>query len=61
VWEDCIDRGYAMREYKAGCEVMVELTQAGRDFLRVHGRMAADRQAGDGAATEAAHPSAATT
>ena len=60
-WEDCIDRGYAMREYHAGREVMVGLTRAGRDFLRAHGRMTPDQQAGDVAATETAQASAVTT
>jgi hypothetical protein len=61
VWEDCIDRGYATREHHAGREVMVGLTQAGRDFLRAHGRMASDQQAGDVVATEAARASTVTT
>ena len=38
VWEDCIDRGYAVREHHTGREVMVGLTPAGRDFLRVNRR-----------------------
>jgi hypothetical protein len=38
VWEDCIDRGYAMREQQRG-RVMVELTAVGRDFLCSHGRI----------------------
>lgn len=61
VWEDCIDRGYAMREHRAGREVMVGLTQTGRDFLGAHGRTALNRQAGDVAATETARASAVTT
>jgi hypothetical protein len=53
VWEDCIDRGYATREPHAGREVMVGLTPEGRDFLRAHGRMARNPQAGDVPATAA--------
>lgn len=56
VWEDCIDRGYATREHRAGREVMVGLTQAGRDFLHAHGRAAHDPQAGDVTATATARP-----
>lgn len=38
VWEDAIDRGFAVREHAKGREVMVVLTAAGRAFLREHGR-----------------------
>jgi hypothetical protein len=38
VWEDAMDRGFAAREHAAGREVMIRLTEAGRDFLREHGR-----------------------
>lgn len=41
VWEDCVDRGYATREHEQGRQVIVSLTAAGRDFLRLHGRLAA--------------------
>jgi hypothetical protein len=38
VWEDAMDRGFAVREHAKGCEVMIRLTAAGREFLREHGR-----------------------
>ena len=38
VWEDAIDRGFAAREHAQGREVTIRLTEAGRDFLRAHGR-----------------------
>ena len=34
VWEDAIDRGFAMRKHAPGAEVTIALTQSGRDFLR---------------------------
>jgi hypothetical protein len=40
VWEDAMDRGFAVREHKQGRETMVRLTAAGRDFLRQRGRIA---------------------
>ena len=39
VWEDAMDRGFAVREHAKGSEVMIRLTAAGRDFLCEHGRM----------------------
>ena len=42
VWEDAMDRGFAVREHVAGREVMIRLTDAGRDFLREHGRIVGD-------------------
>jgi hypothetical protein len=39
VWEDAMDRGFAAREHTPGREVMIRLTDAGRGFLREHGRM----------------------
>jgi hypothetical protein len=39
VWEDAMDRGFAVREHARGCEVMIRLTAAGRGFLREHGRI----------------------
>ncbi len=38
VWEDAIDRGFAVREHARGREVMIRLTAAGRAFLREQGR-----------------------
>ena len=38
VWEDAIDRGFAVREHAKGREVMIRLTAAGHEFLREHGR-----------------------
>src|SRR6201995_836355 len=40
VWEDAVDRGFAVREHGGGREVMIRLTADGRDFLRAHGRIA---------------------
>lgn len=39
VWEDAMDRGFAVREHVKGREVMIRLTEAGRAFLREQGRM----------------------
>ncbi len=39
VWEDAMDRGFAVREHVPGREVMIRLTAAGREFLRKHGRI----------------------
>jgi len=39
VWEDAMDRGFAAREHAQGREVMIRLTESGRQFLREHGRM----------------------
>jgi hypothetical protein len=41
VWEDAMDRGFAVREHAPGREVMIRLTAAGREFLREHGRVSA--------------------
>src|ERR1700742_3531972 len=38
VWEDAMDRGFAVREHK-GREVMIRLTAAGQEFLREHERV----------------------
>jgi hypothetical protein len=38
VWEDAIDRGFAVREHAGGREVTIRLTAAGRAFLHEHGR-----------------------
>jgi hypothetical protein len=42
VWEDVMDRGFVAREPAKGCEVMIRLTDAGRGFLRKHGRVAGE-------------------
>lgn len=34
VWEDAIDRGFAVREHAPGRKVMIALTESGRTFLR---------------------------
>jgi|GraSoiStandDraft_51_1057287.scaffolds.fasta_scaffold935670_1 hypothetical protein len=39
VWEDAVDRGFAIREHGQGREVMIRLTSTGQDFLREHGRI----------------------
>jgi hypothetical protein len=38
VWEDAVDRGFAVREHSQGRDVLIRLTVDGRDFLREHGR-----------------------
>jgi hypothetical protein len=38
VWEDAMDRGFAVREHVKGREVMIRLTAEGHGFLREHGR-----------------------
>jgi len=40
VWEDAVDRGYLARQVVAGRGTMVVMTDAGRRFLREHGRSA---------------------
>ena len=39
VWEDAIDRGFAVRKHAPGSEVTIALTQSGRAFLRERGRL----------------------
>ncbi len=39
VWEDAMDRGFAVREHAKGRAVMIRLTAEGREFLREHGRI----------------------
>jgi hypothetical protein len=39
VWEDAIDRGFAMREHAPGREITIALTESGREFLRERGRL----------------------
>lgn len=43
VWEDAMDRGFAVREHAKAREVMIRLTEAGHAFLREHGRSAVAR------------------
>jgi hypothetical protein len=45
VWEDAVDRGFAVRKHVAGRQVTIRLTAAGRDFLREHGRTPGEAQA----------------
>jgi hypothetical protein len=42
VWEDAIDRGFAVREHAKGRELMIRLTASGRVFLREQGRIVSD-------------------
>ena len=39
VWEDAMDRGFAVREHVKGRELMIRLTASGREFLHEHGRI----------------------
>jgi len=39
VWEDAVDRGFAVRQHSAGREVMIRLTEDGQNFLDAHGRL----------------------
>jgi predicted transcriptional regulator len=42
VWEDAIDRGLVMRKpVKGESRTRVEVTEAGKRFLREHGRLPA--------------------
>jgi hypothetical protein len=38
VWEDAVDRGFAVREHGHGRDVLIRLTADGREFLRDHRR-----------------------
>jgi hypothetical protein len=42
VWEDAVDRGFAAREPGPGRDVMIRLTDEGRDFLHHNGRLAGE-------------------
>ena len=52
VWEDAVDRGFAAREPGPGRDVMIRLTDEGRDFLHHNGRLAG----GDGPRWKAGWP-----
>jgi hypothetical protein len=39
VWEDAVDRGFAVREHSQGRDVLIRLTADGHDFLHEHGRI----------------------
>ncbi len=38
IWEDAVDRGYLVRQPRAGEGVQVDITEDGAKFLRQHGR-----------------------
>jgi hypothetical protein len=38
VWEDTIDQGYLLREFKPGVGATVLVTETGRKFVRAQGR-----------------------
>ena len=38
VWEDAVDLGFVVRAHRDGAGAMVEVTPAGRAFLRAEGR-----------------------
>jgi hypothetical protein len=44
VWEDAVDRGFAVREHSQGRDVLIRLTADGRAFLREHGRIVTEPQ-----------------
>jgi hypothetical protein len=50
VWEDAVDRGYAVREYGHGRDVLIRLTADGRAFLRQHGRIVGESPSANNAA-----------
>jgi hypothetical protein len=50
VWEDAVDRGFAVREHGQGRDVLIRLTRAGRDFLREGGRVVNEAPRAAGAA-----------
>jgi hypothetical protein len=49
-----MDRGFAVREHAPGHEVTIRLTDAGRGFLREHGRIGASSVARVSVATPGA-------
>jgi hypothetical protein len=38
VWEDVLERGFVVRRWEAGHEVLIELTPQGRGYLQQSGR-----------------------
>jgi hypothetical protein len=38
IWEDSVDFGFVVREYRDGLGTIVSVTPAGRAFLRAEGR-----------------------
>jgi hypothetical protein len=42
VWEDAVDRGYLARAPGAAAGVRIDVTEAGANFLRQHGRACQD-------------------
>ena len=58
VWEDAVDRGFAVREPSQGRDVLIRLTVAGRDFLREHGRPVSEAQAASASRSDAGRASA---
>ena len=39
VWEDAVDRGYLTRRQDRSGDAIVEVTEAGRNFLKSEGRL----------------------
>jgi hypothetical protein len=54
VWEDAVDRGFAMREQGRGRDVLIRLTADGRAFLREHGRIVDEVSARNAAGSRSA-------
>jgi hypothetical protein len=38
IWEDAVDLGFVVRVHRDGAGAMVDVTPAGREFLRAEGR-----------------------
>lgn len=38
IWEDAVDHGFVSRRHVYGQETFIDITEAGRDFLRESGR-----------------------
>ena len=46
IWEDAVDRGLVVREYRDGAGAIVKVTDSGRLLLKKEGRLPQDRFAG---------------
>jgi hypothetical protein len=58
VWEDAVDRGFAVREHSQGRDVLIRLTADGQDFLREHRHPVSEAQAASASRSNAGRASA---
>ncbi len=56
VWEDAVDAGLLVREWREGEGAIVLVTERGREFLQQHGRISAGNAAGGGLRSDALPP-----